>query len=284
MKNLIIGAATGYTWDILEPWVRSIRLSGYQDDVVVTTRYMPRMEPKTIEMLNEYGVRVHSIDMKQHCAPHVERFLHIAAFLRQTKENYGYVISTDTRDVIFQENPVPFLQQNIIKNTLISAPENLLYEDEPWGKQNYLDTFGQYFFDFIKDKQILNVGVIAGQFVAVRDLMENIFLMSINRSISICDQAVYNFLMNSEAYQNTTWNSEGSKWAIQLGTTVAAIQAGKGDIASVNIGEFLKKTLDAEPVIRDGLVYSATGEKYIIVHQYDRIAEKEEIRGHYVRG
>ena len=35
MKDLIIGASTGYTWDTLKYWVNSINQSGFEGDKVL---------------------------------------------------------------------------------------------------------------------------------------------------------------------------------------------------------------------------------------------------------
>ena len=54
-KNLIIGCASGYTWDQLRFWVNSIKKSGFTGDVVLC---VSDITMETIEKLKSEGVRL----------------------------------------------------------------------------------------------------------------------------------------------------------------------------------------------------------------------------------
>jgi hypothetical protein len=43
-KDLIIGGASGYTWDQLKYWVNSIQLSGFAGDVVLVATNIPKRQ------------------------------------------------------------------------------------------------------------------------------------------------------------------------------------------------------------------------------------------------
>ena len=52
-KDLIIGAASNYTWNELKYWVNSIRASKFEGDVVIVGTNMTR---ETIDKLTSEGV------------------------------------------------------------------------------------------------------------------------------------------------------------------------------------------------------------------------------------
>ncbi|NDB61504.1 hypothetical protein EB001_24145 [bacterium] len=211
--------------------------------------------------------------------PHVERFIFIWDFLRKHRDTYRFVTVTDTRDVIFQKDPVKFLENKLFSHSMICSSEGLAYKDEPWGNKNLLDTFGPMVYDEFKDNLIYNVGTIAGFYEEVRDLLLQIFFQSVNRPIPIVDQAVFNFLINQHPYHGEvlfTNNSTG--WAVQLGTTQWAIAAGAGDIGQIIIrdpskmDEYIKVYQDEQPLIgKDAQVVNEAGVPFTIVHQWDRV-------------
>jgi hypothetical protein len=305
-KNLIVGACSNYTWKDLKYWVNSIRKSGFDGDVALigTNLKKATLDKLTDEgvILEVYGKPNEAGDIEAHSngAPHVERFFYLWDFLRKTKTEYEYVITTDTRDVIFQSNPSEWIDKHNVKDwidkndvfwsNLIASSEGLRYKNEPWGDANLFQSFGPYIHKVMREDLIYNVGVIGGAYSAVRDLMLMIFQLSINRPIPIVDQAVYNFIIKQEPYAlSTAFTKNTDSWAIQLGTTLEAIQAGSGDIGQAclkdpcKLAQYKINFEDIQPVIKDdGTVENQVGKKYAIVHQYDRIPElKKKIQELY---
>jgi hypothetical protein len=280
-NDLIIGCSTNYTWDTIKYWVNSVNKCGFTGDKVLI---MMNADKHTMDKVVEAGFSVIGFNQdddgnlvyESPLKVHVERFLHI--FNHLNKIDYRYVITTDVKDVVFQRNPVEWLESNLDpynKNQLVFSSESMIYKDEPWGKQNLLETFGEYMYEYFKNNEIFNVGVLAGRGYAMKDLAINIFLSSISRPIPIVDQSTFNVLVSMEPYKSTSiYNSSEDGWACQLGTTVDPSK----------IEEFKPKLLEPSPTFRDGKVYTSNGSKeYYIVHQYDRVpawrAEIEKIYG-----
>lgn len=295
-KDLIVGGASGYNWDQLKYWVNSIKKTGFEGDIVLAAT---NMSVETVKKLTDEGVMIYAYGKKDEKgnivnqsqnAPHVERFIFIWDFLRKNKDTYRYVVVTDTRDVIFQKNPIEFLESNLSVNSIVCSSEGLAYQDEPWGNKNLLDTFGPLVYDELKDKMIYNVGTIGGYSEEVRDLLLQIFFQSVNRPIPIVDQAVFNFLIHLYPLRGETLRTNNrDEWAIQLGTTEAAIKAGAGDIGQVVkqnpelISEYRKLYQDIQPIIKGDLVTNGLSQPYCIVHQWDRVpAIKEMVEKLYV--
>lgn len=283
-KDMIIGGASNYTWDDLKYWVNSIKKSGFDGDVAIvgtnmTKETIDRLTDKGV-ILSLYGKQEANGDIVAHTngAPHVERFFYMWNFLNSLdSKEYTHLITTDTRDVVFQTNPTDWLFENTMSTFLVCSSEGIRYKNEPWGNKNLHDTFGPYFHNILREKMIYNVGTIAGQFEFVRDLMLMIFQMSVNRPIPIVDQAVFNFLINIQPYNmDTLFTNNSDNWAIQLGTTLEAVKAGRGDLGIIfndDPSQYEKLYEDNQPHINeDGTVVSPTdNEKYVIVHQYDRV-------------
>jgi hypothetical protein len=291
-KDLVIGAASNYDWNQLKIWIKSLKKTGFSGDIAIVGTNIKR---ETIEKLQQEGV-ILSLYGKQNengdvvsptnNAPHVERFFYLWMFLNNTKEKYNNVITTDTRDVLFQTDPSEWLRSNIVSSLLVASSEGMKYQNEPWSNQNLYDTFGPFFHNLIKDKYIFNVGVVAGNFDYVKGLMMMIFQMSVNRPIPIVDQAVYNFLLNFPPYSDDTLKlSCADSWAINLGTSIHAVTSGSGDLGAKyqnDTMKYLELFDDYQPVIDGAYVKNVHNQLYAIVHQYDRVKKlNDEIQKMY---
>ena len=294
-KTLIIGGASNYTWNDLQYWVNSIKATNFSGDITIVAT---NIDTETIDKLSNMNVKVSVYGDKKDgryestssVAPHVERFFWIWNHLKDFGKDYEHVVVTDTRDVIFQDDPTKILEEMCSHRPLIASSEGLLYKDEPWGLQNIHQSIGPFFSKaLLEDKLICNVGVIGGATTAVRDLLLMIFQMSLNRPIPIVDQAVYNFLLNVVPYTHMAFRLNNTdRWAVQLGTTKYAIEAGAGDIGykaaqdPAVMEEYLKNYKDVQPEIKGHEVFNHLGEKYCIVHQWDRIPTlMTEVVKHY---
>ena len=80
------------------------------------------------------------------------RFLSIYDFLKNTWQNYNHIVTTDVKDVYFQTNPFEALKGH----KLVVATEGLKYKDEPWGRDNLLQSYGPYVYEHFKENEIYN--------------------------------------------------------------------------------------------------------------------------------
>lgn len=270
-KSLIIGAATGYNYNQLKPWIESINECGFEGDKVLV---LGEASEETRQKILGQGFTI--VEMIKVDAPiHVARFLSIYDYLIETWMFYDYVITTDVKDVYFQTNPVKWLDDNIKDPSvphrrptycydIIAASESIRYKDESWGDQNLMETYGPYVYELCKDNIIYNVGTIGGTSEYVKDLMFNIFTNAVNRPIPIVDQAVFNVLIQTEPYLSKTFFAdEKDGWACQAGTTADPNK----------IERFRPFLTEDEPTFEDGVVKNSLGEPFCIVHQYDRVPE-----------
>ena len=263
-KNLIIGGVQNYGINQLKPWVLSINEHMPEAHKVMC---VSNISKETREWLVRHDFEL--VDMPQANIPvHVLRFLSIYEYLRHNWEEFGYVITTDVKDVYFQNDPFKWMDYHNIgvrdMHQIVAGSECLKYKDEAWGNDNLMKTYGPYIHDIFKDKEIYNVGVLGGSAEYIKDLVFNIFSNATNRPIPIVDQAVFNVLINTQPYKDVVLRaSQASGWACQAGTVA--------DPTKMN--EFRPNLLEKEPVFKDGVVYTSTDKPFCIVHQYDRVPE-----------
>ena len=265
MKDLIIGTSTNYDWSKLKYWVNSINQSGFEGDKVLI---LMNCDAETAQKVVDSGFSViafgkdekGNLTYESKMPVHTERFFHMYHFLRQRE--YRYVITTDVKDVVFQKNPIEFLEKECVNKNLVFASESMKYKDEPWGNQNLQETYGDYIYNIFKENEIYIVGVLAGHGYAMRDLILNIFIATTGRPIPICDQSTFNFLISQNPYIHLSkYCKSEDGWAAQLGTT--------GDPSKSS--QFDPLLLEPKPVYNDDVVTTSTGEEFYIVHQYDRV-------------
>ena len=268
-KSLIIGAFTNYNYNQLKPWVESIDECGFTGDKAMV---VGNASQETIDELVKRNFII--IPMSDIKAPiHVARFLSIYDFLKNNWQNYNHVVTTDVKDVYFQTNPITWLELNLKDKKLVAGSEGMRYKDEPWGNENLMQTYGPYVHDQFKNNEIYNVGTIGGVSEYVKDIVFNILFNAINRPIPICDQAVYNVLIQTQPFKGVTYFAKQiDGWACQAGTTVDPSK----------IESFRPHLLEPEPKFENGIVKTSLGEPFVIVHQYDRVPQwKEHIKQKY---
>lgn len=266
-KNLIIGGCTNYGINELKPWVTSINEHMPKAHKVMCVGNATK-ETRDWLILNGFQL----VDMPNLNIPiHVLRFLSIYQYLRETWEEYEYVITTDVKDVYFQSDAFKFLDYHNIGvkglKHIVCGSECLRYKDEAWGQDNLLSSYGPFVYELFKDETIYNVGVLGGSAEYIKDLVFNIFTNGINRPIQIVDQAVFNVLINTQPYKDVTHKAQMVEgWACQAGTVADPTK----------IAGFRPNLLEDEPIWEDGIVKTSDGKTFCIVHQYDRVPEWKE--------
>ena len=272
MKDLIVGCATNYDWSKLKYWVNSINASGFEGDKVLI---LMNCDKDTVQKVTDAGFSIiafgqdgqGNLTYQSQLMVHVERFIHIYKLLKDN--DYRFVITTDVRDVIFQKNPVEWLKENLShQEDLVFSSESMKYKDEPWGRENLTQCYGQGIYEDFKNNTIFNVGVLAGYGFAMKDLVLQLFLNCINRPIPIVDQAVFNVMVSRHPYLSSSmYTVSEDGWACQLGTTVDPSK----------IDSFRPYLLEPSPKLEGDKVLTSTGKEYIIVHQYDRVPEWKKV-------
>jgi hypothetical protein len=272
MEDIVISAISGYNFEKIKQWVYSLERTGYKGRKGMIVH---NVTDDTIEKLKENGFEIfltsgnrnkenngyHFADNFTYQVPHTRHYFHWL-FLKDLK-NIRYVISTDV-DVIFQSNPAEWLEKNIGDKKLNYGCEGLKYKDEAWGNQNMLECFGPVIHEYMKERPIYNAGSMAGEHQTFVDYSLAVWLSIQNSRHPTPDQAGVNLMLSLEPYKSITkFNDHDTNWACQCGTTVDPSK----------IVGFRPNLLSAEPHFDGEFVYNSKGEKYVLVHQYNRVPE-----------
>jgi hypothetical protein len=265
-KDLIIGAFNNYTdYDVLKPWVQSIKDTGFTGDTVL---FAIGTTPELVKKLIEEGVIVIPVPRNDKMMIHMQRFIHIYNFLKENEGVYRYVVSTDVRDVIFQFDPTKFMEDSVnpmYVTGIIASSESIKIQDEEWNRENIRKNFGEYFYNEVRENEVCNVGVLAGRSELIKELCFYLYQFSINRPDWVADQAAYNILLGSKL-----WSSMAHMTRLKDAWAVNAHVTNKPDMLE-KFGPYL---LEERPSMNDtGLVVNSDGKPFVIVHQYDRVPE-----------
>ena len=294
-KDLIVGVVDGYNWDQIKYWANSIDKSGFDGHKALVVYNMDVETANRLTKENFILIGVTPYDEKNGFVAvktggniMVDRFFFIHNFLKMLQDpmEVNRVIITDVRDVVFQVNPTNWLDQYMLPQyNLVVGSENLTYDKEPWGNNNLKKSFGEYFFESLKDHPINCAGVIAGTLEDISDLCLTIWLVCRGLNPHVeggggPDQAAMNILLDTVVHKYTTFFTDPTNgWVVHAGTTLDAIKAGSG-----GIGEAYRRNPSMEiPFIND-IEYTVTdsgvcigNHPITVVHQWDRVPAWKKI-------
>lgn len=275
MSNLLIGAYFGYSWERIEPWIKSAVRCVENTHIAViqyTGHVASDVDETVMARLEGLGVEVVRKQLRFGDSIYHRRFYDIHAYIKNHPE-FAFAITTDVRDVIFQRDPFPFLKQTLNdSNTRIYASsEGLLYKNEAWGRQNIEACFGEDGARLMNEP-IFNAGVLSGHAPALADVCHLIYCMSMTvlyeKQNRQADQAAYNMIISSELGKAVVYRGQHDEgFAAQLGTTADPQK----------MDAFRPHLLCPEPTIIDDKVSTSDGRVFCIVHQYDRVPQLAKI-------
>jgi len=149
------------------------------------------------------------------------------------------------------------IEENLESEILV-ASENIKNEDEPWAKKNIHEGFGPLFWDSIKSNVVANVGVMAGKYKSMKDLlMVNWLISQAGDTTHFTDQSALNLLLNNSLVSDKI--KLNSDFALQ--------------VDSLKNPKRFEKT---EVKLKDGIVMNGDV-PYVLVHQYDRLPDLNKV-------
>lgn len=291
ITDLVIGIASGYGWQELEPFVTSLRNSGYEGRCILIFKESQKQEENFQLKLRRLNIESYFAEFTEH--PIIARFCIMPQILRTIDCVFRYVLAVDTRDIIFQSNPTVWLEKNLGSAKLIVASEGQRYRDNYPNRKNITEAFGQISYNRLADKEIVNGGVIAGTPEEVTKLSLDIYDLckkdqrpkfdnptSLNM---LADQAALNILLRTEVYRDITKIAVArdgfvSNWC-QLHRTL--LRNGAWKLEDRQQQEVAKGRpdwpIEDYSVFRNGLIFPGnSGEPFTIFHQYDVTPEWRE--------
>lgn len=160
-KTLIIGMATGYDAATLAPFLTSLKMTGYEGrTILISEKSIPGVE-----------VIYPPFPLLEH--PFRARHPIIIPYL---DDDYCYVMTVDTKDIVFQQNPMEWVDKEIDIHDVIVAGEGITFkQSKVWGRR-LLEAFPQEYFR-MQDMEIVSGAVVAGRPRAVRALLAETYAL-----------------------------------------------------------------------------------------------------------
>jgi len=260
MKYTIVGCITQYEVNDIKPYVESIEKSGFTGEKIMLIYDVSK---EVIEYLTKKGWILFQSQLEEHII--LQRFRDMYVILNQYKTDW--IIWTDVKDVIFQKDPIGWIEDNSSFTKLFAFSECIKLKDDPWAVVNTGSSFPMEWQLGLNDKISYCAGTIVGDLESIRDLFIQIYRWSKTTANpgQLSDQAAFNVLINLEQFRTSTQLVNQEKgFATQLGTVWC-----KKDELPI---------LEPTPIYKDGKFYNQNGDEFVIVHQYDRDPKiKQEI-------
>jgi hypothetical protein len=247
---IIFGCITKYSPDDIRPYVESINQSGFSGKKMMLVYDVPQ---ETINYLKSNDWELYGSELQQHII--LQRFRDAYKLLELYPNET--IIWTDVKDVIFQENPQKWIDENMNKE-ILSFSESIIFKDDSWAVINAGTSFPLE-WEWLQNKKSYCAGTIVGKGYALKDLFIEIYRWSMTSEDNgqLSDQAAYNVLINLNHFkENVQFVEQEDGFVTQLGT----VWVKKNELP----------ILEPTPTYSNGKFYNQNGELFTIVHQYDR--------------
>src|SRR5437667_10815309 len=163
--DVIIGMIARYDFEMLAPFVRTLRQTGYRGDVVFFHR---DVDDITLDRLRDFGVTLVPFEPSPTMAVYCQRYQLARDFLA-AHPHYTRVMLSDTRDGVFQKQPFDFAMGEGI--CCFMEHEGITIGDTPINAQWIIAAFGGEELERLEDKPMVCSGITIGNAKAVQEYL-----------------------------------------------------------------------------------------------------------------
>lgn len=260
-KNLILTIMHGYDYPFVEPFIKSLKNTGYTDDLVIftsdnisktTKKKLTQQGAKLIEFSPVYPFIKSYAKSFENINPAITinnyRFILFLHFLKETETNYKNVMLTDIRDVIFQKLPFDGIDEKLY---LFLEDQSQTFKNSELNYKWLSDAAGQEFANSILNEVVSCAGVVIGRTSLIISYLEYI-KSKLNFKSELewgYDQGIHNSFAYHDRPENVNVLSNNTPMVLTLGAC-----------NTYNLNQ-------------DGLLTNTDGHIYAVIHQYDRVEE-----------
>lgn len=186
------------------------------------------------------------------------------------KHTYEYIQSsdidlfmvTDVFDVAFQGNP--FAKMDLEKYDIFVSGEGVIVDHEPWNVDNISKIFPEY-IKICRPTEVINSGIMGGKRDALADLLKRMYELCEKGSNAhnIKDQAALIVMIAKNEISRLKIFNLDDGWAMHCAIA--------GPTEFFDSWGFRGKLRYGIPVMKDNHVLNKFGNKYDIVHQFNRV-------------
>jgi hypothetical protein len=262
MDDLVVAVVQGLDWPALQSYANSLTRTGFTGTKLLLAAGITEFARTCLLNLGFKIVDIPQTDRATFITHN--RFVSVIQFLQQHADEFRYVIWADTRDLVFQSNPSPWLEQNLYPSRLLGASECWLIKNQPMNDRWIRETCTAADYAVIREEVACCGGTLAGDAAAVYDALSAIYKI-VAASPRANDQGALNYILRVSPFKEFTRIP-----AMREGFVATAGAFNVDGFKSYSAGPALT---EAPPVFDAAAVtvYAPeTHEPFVIFHQYDR--------------
>ena len=261
-RNLILSCLHNYNYPVIQPFLKSLRATGFNDDLVIftsgtvsniTKKLLKKQGAIIIEFETTFPFIEGYADVFNHIVPSISlnnyRFLFYLKYLENNAGKYENVMLTDIRDVVFQKNIFDNIVNNHIYYFLEDASE--VFRSSQMNYKWCLYANGEAVTNKIIDENVSCAGITLGAYSLMVDYLKYI-------------KSRLDF-------------REDLRWGLDQGIHNEYVYNVPNDDAMIIPNTFpLVLTLGACKSFKrnaDGMLINDLKEVYSVIHQYDRFGD-----------
>jgi len=249
----------------VQVYLNSLLECGFDGKKLVFTNDMPKdfrldIEAKGFNVVDVPATEVEDINRDRHYAYYKYLSKHT---------DFRYVLITDSKDVLFQENPILFVGLAYGSQFIMLVDEGLLHKESWYNSESQKDLQSRLraFKTDFNEWQVVNAGVMLGTVDKLKLLLLNTWMSTFALSSKCGDQAGLNF-----AYRLLTEDA-----FIFLNHPKDSVFCATGE--GMNVGTYAPKPIWNN----DKLTHADLKLPYCLFHQWDRTAYAADILRRYAK-
>lgn len=266
MKKALLGLSNNITNNInkIKVWSKSFKKYS-EGEVILLCANSNEYE---IKMCEELGIITIPVTIEDTYYINHKRLGNTLEFLKTT--DIDLFLITDVFDVVFQSDP--FIKMDLNSDIFVGS-EGLKLSQEPWNTDVINKVFPDYFGKCL-DQDIICSGVIGGKRESLIDLYDKLYSMCENslNGHNIKDQAALIISIFNNEIKNLKIFEITEGWTLHC-----ALGGPTQFFESWGFKNNLTSRHGGIAKLEDGEIFTHTGLKYDIVHQFNRIPEWNEI-------
>ena len=262
MDDLVVAVVQGLDWPVLKSYANSLVRTGFSGTKLLLAA---NITPLARTNLLHLGFKI--VDIPQTDSIHFithSRFAAVLQFLEQHRDEFRYTVWADTRDLVFQENPSPWLEQRLAPARLVGASECWLIKNQPMNDKWIRETVASDVYPWLREEVACCGGTLAGDAEAVYDALTAVYRI-VSASIAANDQAALNYVLRVSPLKEITRIP-----AMHEGFAATAGAFNTEDFKSYSAGPPLTDESPIFDVASTTVLAPQTREPFVIFHQYDR--------------
>ncbi len=261
MDDVVMAVVQGLDWPVLQSYANSLVRTGFQGTKLLLAANITALARTKLLQLGFKIVDIPLTD-RTHFITH-SRFAAAISFLQQHCNEFRYALWADTRDLIFQENPSPWLEQNLAPARLLGASECWQIKNQPMNDKWIRETCSND-YTWLREEVACCGGTLAGDADAVYDALCAIYKI-VAASPRANDQAALNYILRVSPLKEITRIP-----AMREGFCATVGAFNTGDFKSYSAGPPLTDAAPIFDVNSASVLAPGSKDPFIIFHQYDR--------------